>query len=200
MEVEDTMRKISLILIFSLILTFTLSITIIGIRMYDADLDGYTNDQDVFPYDSTEWKDTDHDQVGDNADDFPKNPQLHEKCQFSSVENHVLKSKEMYNPPHCNCFNVSKKCKYIIVEWTISDTTSNIGTLSKTDKENIFLQLDNPSISLRRNYHYFISTQNKHTFTCNVCSPYDYGEWKMFFYNGLENNNVIMNCNIYRAR
>jgi hypothetical protein len=37
----------------------------------DSDGDGYNDDEDAFPDDSTEWLDTDGDGVGDNSDDFP---------------------------------------------------------------------------------------------------------------------------------
>ena len=37
----------------------------------DSDGDGYPDDQDAFPNDSTEWADSDGDGVGDNTDAFP---------------------------------------------------------------------------------------------------------------------------------
>ena len=37
----------------------------------DTDSDSFTDDIDVFPFDSTEWIDTDGDGVGDNLDYFP---------------------------------------------------------------------------------------------------------------------------------
>jgi len=37
----------------------------------DSDGDGYTDDVDAFPNDSSEWLDSDNDGVGDNADAFP---------------------------------------------------------------------------------------------------------------------------------
>ena len=37
----------------------------------DSDSDGYPNDEDDFPYDSSEWIDSDNDGVGDNTDDCP---------------------------------------------------------------------------------------------------------------------------------
>jgi len=40
----------------------------------DSDGDGYTDDQDDFPNDPTEWKDTDGDGYGDNQDVFPTDP------------------------------------------------------------------------------------------------------------------------------
>jgi len=36
--------------------------------MYDKDLDGISNENDAFPNDSTEWKDSDGDGIGDNQD------------------------------------------------------------------------------------------------------------------------------------
>jgi len=43
----------------------------------DTDGDGYNDDVDVFPDNSTEWEDTDGDGVGDNADEFPTDPTEH---------------------------------------------------------------------------------------------------------------------------
>ena len=40
----------------------------------DRDSDGYPDDVDAFPDDSTEWKDSDGDGVGNNADAFPNDP------------------------------------------------------------------------------------------------------------------------------
>ncbi len=37
----------------------------------DSDGDGYNDDVDVFPNDSSEWLDSDNDGVGDNKDEFP---------------------------------------------------------------------------------------------------------------------------------
>jgi len=39
----------------------------------DTDGDGYNDDVDAFPNDSSEWKDSDNDGVGDNSDAFPNN-------------------------------------------------------------------------------------------------------------------------------
>jgi len=46
----------------------------VTIQASDSDGDGYTDDEDAFPYDSSEWKDSDNDGVGDNSDEFPNNP------------------------------------------------------------------------------------------------------------------------------
>lgn len=40
----------------------------------DSDSDGYSDDEDAFPNDSTEWADTDLDGCGDNSDAFPTEP------------------------------------------------------------------------------------------------------------------------------
>jgi hypothetical protein len=40
----------------------------------DTDGDGYNDDVDAFPNDSSEWKDSDNDGVGDNSDWAPNNP------------------------------------------------------------------------------------------------------------------------------
>jgi hypothetical protein len=40
----------------------------------DIDGDGFDNDQDVFPYDSSEWSDRDDDGIGDNSDPYPDDP------------------------------------------------------------------------------------------------------------------------------
>ncbi|MCW4027143.1 MAG: zinc ribbon domain-containing protein [Candidatus Bathyarchaeota archaeon] len=40
----------------------------------DHDGDGYADNDDEFPYDSTEWADTDGDAYGDNGDAFPDDP------------------------------------------------------------------------------------------------------------------------------
>ena len=38
------------------------------------DLDGYGDNSDAFPYDDSEWADSDYDDVGDNSDKFPADP------------------------------------------------------------------------------------------------------------------------------
>ena len=43
----------------------------------DTDGDGYNNDVDLFPDDSTEWEDTDNDGYGDNSDAFPADASEH---------------------------------------------------------------------------------------------------------------------------
>ena len=45
------------------------TIDLIGCLAFDGD--GWSNDNDSFINDSTEWKDTDGDGVGDNSDAFP---------------------------------------------------------------------------------------------------------------------------------
>ena len=40
----------------------------------DIDSDGFHNDFDAFPYDSSEWGDRDGDSVGDNSDPYPNDP------------------------------------------------------------------------------------------------------------------------------
>ncbi|GEM77962.1 thrombospondin type 3 repeat-containing protein [Vibrio superstes] len=40
----------------------------------DRDNDGFLDDNDAFPSDSSEWLDSDEDGIGDNADAFPTNP------------------------------------------------------------------------------------------------------------------------------
>ena len=39
----------------------------------DSDGDGFADSDDVFPFDETEWADTDKDGIGDNADPTPDN-------------------------------------------------------------------------------------------------------------------------------
>ena len=40
----------------------------------DTDLDGFADNNDLFPDNDNEWKDTDGDGIGDNSDVFPENP------------------------------------------------------------------------------------------------------------------------------
>lgn len=199
MEVEDNMKKTALVLILSLCIILSLSIITVGIQNYDADLDGYKNECDCFPYNPNEWKDTDHDNFGDNTDDFPQNPQLHHKSQISHVSNQMVQPQHSYYPPDCNCFNVNQQCKFIIIEWHIIDTINDIELLSPDEEDTIFVQIDNPSLSIRRSYQFFTENKNYHTFSITVCSPYEIGEWQIYFYNGLENDDITIDCNIYRA-
>ncbi len=54
--------------IFTLIIIGALIGSGIDQYMYDKDLDGTSNENDAFPNDPTEWKDSDNDGIGDNND------------------------------------------------------------------------------------------------------------------------------------
>ena len=49
--------------------------TVDSVGCPDSDGDGYSNSNDVFPDDASEWADTDSDGYGDNADLYPTNPE-----------------------------------------------------------------------------------------------------------------------------
>ena len=55
----------------------------------DTDGDGYNDDVDMFPTDSTEWVDSDGDGVGDNADMFPTDPTEHLDSDGDGVGDNV---------------------------------------------------------------------------------------------------------------
>ena len=193
------MKKTVFVLILSFFLILSLTIITLGIQNYDADLDGHTNECDCFPYDNSEWKDSDHDGFGDNSDDFPKNPQLHHKCQLYHTNSQIISPQHCYYPSDCNCFNVSQECKCIIIEWHTNKNMNGIKTLSLEEEDAIFVHIDNPSLSIRRSYQFFTENKNHHIFSMSVCSPYEIGEWQIYFFNGLENEDITIDCDIYRA-
>ena len=53
-------------------------------RNPDFDHDGVNNDQDVFPYDSSEWLDTDHDGIGNNADTDDDNDGISDSLEIAN--------------------------------------------------------------------------------------------------------------------
>ena len=55
--------KVSSILVVGLLVG-----ALLNQMLYDADLDGIPNTEDVFPRDSSEWNDNDSDGIGDNSD------------------------------------------------------------------------------------------------------------------------------------
>ena len=69
------MQKIVVFLIFLMMI----SIGFLSgcIEKKDSDGDGYEDEIDAFPDDSTEWLDSDMDGWGDNSDDVPNDPSLH---------------------------------------------------------------------------------------------------------------------------
>jgi len=69
-------KKIIVIVGISLILAMGLCGCVDEV-VEDTDGDGYNNDVDLFPDDSTEWEDTDNDGYGDNSDAFPADASEH---------------------------------------------------------------------------------------------------------------------------
>lgn len=165
----------------------------------DSDFDGYNDDIDLFPKDPHEWYDTDNDGYGDNSDDFPHNSGLHKKCQVSCLMNKKLNSEETYYPPNCDCFEVSNQCKYLVIEWHLHKNMNGLQEISADEEEKIYVEINYPSLSLRRDYGFFTAQDISHSFYCPICNKYDAGEWDIHFYNGLEHTEVLMDCEIYRA-
>jgi hypothetical protein len=198
MGVEEKMREI---------LSFTILWAIIGIVILvnvriisiDSDFDGYTDNIDLFPQDPYEWYDTDKDGYGDNSDEFPTNANLHKKCHIACLKNQKLISKQSYYPPNCDCFEVTSECKYLIVEWHLYKAENGLAKISPNEGSEIYVEINYPSLSLRKDYGFFTSSEILHSFQCPICNTYDIGEWNIYFYNGLENTDVLMDCEIYRA-
>ncbi len=63
---------------------------LVVVNLNDYDWDGVGNNDDEFPYDSDEWKDTDGDGVGDNSDDFKTIPFLQYYWQFLAIVSIVI--------------------------------------------------------------------------------------------------------------
>ena len=72
--------------ITGIIVIILLTIGLSGCIETDSDNDGYNDDVDAFPDDSTEWMDSDNDGVGDNSDGFPNNPDLTEKIVLMEAQ------------------------------------------------------------------------------------------------------------------
>jgi predicted transglutaminase-like cysteine proteinase len=88
--------------IFTLMIIGVLMGSGINQYMYDKDLDGISNENDAFPNDSTEWKDSDNDGIGDNndldddndgyndtEDLFPNNAAEHEDNDLDGIGNNA---------------------------------------------------------------------------------------------------------------
>lgn len=188
------MKKSSYLIIFSFVLLFSLVIMYIIITNNDLDQDGYQNEIDSFPQNPHEWIDSDHDGYGDNSDDFPLDATLHKKCCVSNNQKQTLSAKESYYPKNCERFCIDCQCKYVIIDWSIETQ------LSQTEKENIFIHINYPTLSVRRNYHHFTSKDINHTLRCPICHIDDIGDWNIYFYNDLTDSNILMNYDIYRAK
>jgi len=175
---------------------FILILFSLNIVTPDTDLDGYHDEIDQFPNNPNEWYDSDRDGVGDNSDDFPNDKELHKKCQVTCFKNEQLNHGELYYPPNCDCFNVSCQCKYVVVEWHLKET-NNEAILSS--EKGIYVEINNPTVSLRRDYQFFTTSDIENSFRCPICSNYDIGKWNIHFDNKLENTDVFMDCEIYRV-
>jgi len=119
------MNRKSIVLITILLVVTSLLVIHVGAVVFDSDFDGINNNVDSFPYNADEWADFDKDGYGDNSDDFPQDSKIHKKCQIACVENYRLTSGETYYPPDCGCFEIGCHCRYLIIDWYISELDSS---------------------------------------------------------------------------
>jgi hypothetical protein len=85
---------------------------------FDTDDDGYPNNIDDFPNDSTEWKDTDGDGYGDNSDDFPSDSNLHKKTIWEDFANELVIYAEDFPDSHY-AHEVTTNTKYVEWDWRL---------------------------------------------------------------------------------
>jgi len=154
MSVINLKKSISAIIILSLI-TFGFS----GCIDNDSDGDGYNDDIDVFPDDSTEWLDTDNDGLGDNSDGFPNNKNLTEKtvlmeAQFTMFSrnggfyNRDLQQKD-------DPWIINEDVKHLFFESEYKSTIGGVLTVEEIKLEgnqSLYLEIKNPEKTVRYNY------------------------------------------------
>jgi len=107
-----------------IIVTTVMSIFIIGLsgctkqtEVADTDGDGYKDNIDAFPDDSTEWEDTDNDGYGDNSDDFPSDLNLHEKEVVNADDQHWQLTEGEWQDINL-FYGVNSNLKYLVVDMT----------------------------------------------------------------------------------
>ena len=112
---------------------------------FDTDDDGYPNNIDDFPNDSTEWKDTDGDGYGDNSDDFPSDSNLHKK----TIWDEFTKEPVAYggNIPNIHGEHyVTTDIKYVEWDWRLVSPSPSDATIEFTIFR--FAELTEKTISL----------------------------------------------------
>ena len=111
----------------------------------DSDGDGYADDVDAFPKDSSEWKDSDKDGWGDNSDDFPMDSNLHVIDRMFIIKEGFGGSIFPVNITTQGIVGYGAKVesdvKYVELSWEITSPTR--GSLSLEEQNNIRIEIQN---------------------------------------------------------
>jgi hypothetical protein len=164
-------------------------------RNTDTDGDGYPDEIDHFPDDSSEWLDCDSDGYGDNGDDFPNDDNFHEKYNMGygtyTLEGTQGRSAGDY---------ISSDWKRVYFEWELTSPSY----LTDEQKDNIFLHVKNPGLDYSEGKYYFYGTGTLSRSVTIYIDATNWGQWEYSFsnLNGLENPEITITIEyeIYRIR
>lgn len=168
---------IAVLLILFILVLYSITLVISDDHL-DSDNDGYCDDVDDFPYDST----------------------LYKRCCVDSSNSFLLKSGETYESPLCTCFKVNCSCKYLEVCWHVEDRTDNDRYLMKEEKQQIYLYIHNPEIGVRYNAFEFSSPPYNGDFLIQINREGKQGNWTIYFENPSTNPGVYMDYTIYKMK
>jgi len=148
----------------------------------DIDDDGFGDNSDIFPNDATEWKDTDNDSYGDNSDDFPTDSNLHKRIDKDA-------NKTTFSPH--NGLNkgliVDSDSKYVCVEWNI------FPPLSEEEWSEISLNIHKPPENDFQYYYYSLSNRTLRF----IIDSSNWGEWNYGFSVNSLDKNITIDYEIY---
>ena len=120
----------------------TLILLVVGLsgcinpKAKDSDGDGYNDEIDAFPMDSSEWYDQDGDGYGDNSDDFMTDSNLHERLIINEIDRIWKLSPNEWEDVSFtrNYWALPDDLKYVIVKadcngevhWFVDSPTGNL--------------------------------------------------------------------------
>ena len=172
-------KKVGIAVVIILFILALYAITLVTSDDHlDSDNDGYCDDVDDFPYDST----------------------LYKRCCIDSADLFLLDSGETYESPLCTCFNVNCSCEYLEICWHVEDRTENGQYLTIDEKQRIYLYITNPEIDFRYNAFDFAHSPCNGDCLIQINREGKRGNWTIYFENPSSNPGVYMDYSIYKMK
>jgi hypothetical protein len=158
-------------------------IVIIGIivLLVSVGLFVYTQ-QDHNSNTNTNGIDSDNDGYADNIDDFPTDPNLHEKISIISSSDTFEQNQGLGA-----FFDINGDCKFVVINWEVT----NPRDLTADKQHDIVFELTYPPNNTSIDYPYNLANNRNLRFTIDSSNR---GKWVY----GFGNMGVISNVTIYR--
>ena len=168
-------------------------------QIKDTDGDGYKDDVDAFPNDSTEWIDSDKDGWGDNSDAFPIDSNLHLIDRAFILDKGFGGRIFPLNITMQGIIGYGAKLesdvKYVELSWEITNPSRDTFTLE--EQENIRIEIQNPdgiTVYDFNTQRYLIDTANRIAITSK-----NWGNWIVRYINN-NDFNVTISIDMYKMK